>query len=100
MREIAEAVAAHFGHAWRVRPATEASGLGRTPWDTESPIVLGTSAAERIGCTPAGTYAETVREEPDWPARAAEAGPEPVADAAFTARYLDYRAEDAALAAA
>ncbi|GAA1109820.1 NAD-dependent epimerase/dehydratase family protein [Nocardiopsis composta] len=98
--EIAQTVAAHFGHAWRIHPAEEDSGLGRTPWDTDAPIVLDTSAAGRLGYEPVGRYAETVREELDWLARTAQSAPETIADAAFTARYLDYRAEDAALAAA
>lgn len=67
-RMIASIVADHLGHSWREILLDDGApdGLGRHPWDRVPPIVLDTTAAARLGYTPAGDYATTVRDEIEW----------------------------------
>jgi nucleoside-diphosphate-sugar epimerase len=103
--EIARIVAGQLGHRWKevLLDDTAPRGLGETPWDLRHPIVLDTSAAQRLGYTPAGDYASTVAAEVEWLVAAAQerAGADtvPADDDTFFARLLDYAAEDAYLAA-
>ncbi|MHB1940767.1 MAG: NAD-dependent epimerase/dehydratase family protein, partial [Candidatus Dormibacteria bacterium] len=66
--EISRVVAAHLGHRWEevLLPDDHPPGLGDHPWNRQFPIVLDTSAAERLGYRPVGDYAATVAEELDW----------------------------------
>lgn len=92
-RDIAHAVAAHFGHDWReVFLADDApAGLGAHPWDARPGIVLDTSAATALGYVPVGSYAQTIGPALDWMA----AQPRSLfdADPSFEG-YFDYAAED------
>ncbi len=126
VREIAATVAAHLDHEWRIVPVSDGAPdpVGRTPWDRDPPVVLDTSAADALGYTPVGDYADTVTAELDWlvgahvgaqhavqrdrdgdtqgeTARATAAGgrwPLPADDDPFFGALLDYAAEDRALA--
>jgi nucleoside-diphosphate-sugar epimerase len=104
--EIARTIAAYLGHTWQevLLDGTATSGqLGRTPWDAVPPLVLDTSAALALGYQPVGTYATTVRESIDWLVAASRepssAWALPADDDPYFAALLDYRAEDAYLAA-
>jgi hypothetical protein len=65
-----------MAHKWTEVPLDETApaDLGDHPWNTVPPFVLDTSAAERLGFVPAGSYAETVTADIDWLVRAARAG--------------------------
>ena len=102
--QIAQAVAAALGHAWRVIdvPVADASAVGRTPWDRDPPVRLDTQAARALGYQPAGDYATTIPEELDWLVATAR---QPDGSAwlpgpgdPFFAPLLDYASEDAWLA--
>jgi nucleoside-diphosphate-sugar epimerase len=97
---ISRIIAAHLGHAWTEIPLddTAPAGLGDHPWNTLPPFVLDTTAAQRLGFVPAGSYAETVKAEVDWLVAAARSGDPagvlPAADDPYLRRFLDYRSED------
>lgn len=98
---ISRAVAEHLGHRWdEVLLGPDAPpALGDHPWNTWPPFVLDTSESERLGYTPVGTYADTVRPVIDRLLEAARSAPpdgrpEAVADPYFDGRF-DYAAEDA-----
>ncbi|HEY2794296.1 MAG TPA: NAD-dependent epimerase/dehydratase family protein [Micromonosporaceae bacterium] len=97
---ISRCVAAHLGHVWEEVFVDDS--LGEHPWNTLPPFRLDTSAAERLGFVPVGTYAETVAAELDWLVAAARAGdPDgilPPADDAYFQQFFDYAREDAWLA--
>jgi nucleoside-diphosphate-sugar epimerase len=104
-RRIAGVVAAHLGHAWEevLLGAEAPAGLGAHPWDRLPPIVLDTSAANRLGYTPVGDYQATVTDELDWLVREAgrvDVGP---LHTSLADRYgtspSDYEREDAYLRA-
>lgn len=61
--------------------------------------MLVTSAAERLGFVPAGSYAETVRAEVDWLVQAARsgdpAGALPSPEGLHFRSFFDYAREDA-----
>lgn len=103
--EIARIVAGQLGHVWEevLLDDTAPEGLGETPWDLPHPIVLDTSAAQRLGYTPAGDYASTVAAEVEWLVSVAQgrasADTLPADDDPFFAPLLEYAAEDAYLAA-
>lgn len=103
--EIARTIARQLGHAWREVPLDESApeGLGRTPWDAAHPVVLDTSAALRLGYKPAGDYAATVADTIDWLYDLHRAGDPhgelPTSQDPYFARFFDYAAEDAYLAA-
>jgi len=102
---IARIVAAHLAHEWTevLLDADAPAGLGAHPWDTVPPYILDTSAAQRLGFVPVGSYAETVTAEIDWLVRAARSGDRaslPRADDEFFLPYFDYEREDAWLAGA
>ena len=98
---ISRIIAAHLAHAWTeiLLDETAPADLGDHPWNTLPPFVLDTSAARRLGFVPAGGYAETVKAEVDWLARAARSGdpagvlPSPT-DPNFRPLF-DYAREDA-----
>jgi nucleoside-diphosphate-sugar epimerase len=98
---ISRLIAAHLEHAWNevLLGATAPEGLGDHPWNTLPPFVLDTSAAERLGFVPAGSYAETVRAEIDWLVTAARsgdlAGVLPSPDGPYFRSFFDYAREDA-----
>ncbi len=98
---ISRVVAAHLGHRWDevLLDATAPGDLGDHPWNTLPPFVLDTSAAERLGFVPAGSYAETVRAEVDWLAEAARPGGPaaalPPPDDPYFRSFFDYAREDA-----
>jgi nucleoside-diphosphate-sugar epimerase len=73
---ISRLIAAHLGHAWDevLLDATAPENLGDHPWNTLPPFVLDTSAAQRLGFVPVGSYAETVKAEVDWLVKAAWSG--------------------------
>jgi nucleoside-diphosphate-sugar epimerase len=87
---ISRHVAAHLGHEWDevLLEDTAPDGLGDHPWNTLPPFILDTSAAERLGFVPVGTYAETVTAEIDW----LVAGSEP--DDSYFQPFFDYVRED------
>ena len=98
---IARIIAGHLAHTWTEVLLDEAApaGLGDHPWNTLPPFLLDTSAAQRLGFTPVGGYAETVRAEVDWLVQAARSGDPagvlPTPDDAFFRRFFDYAGEDA-----
>jgi hypothetical protein len=97
--EIARTAAGHFRHSW-VEVLTEedsTSDVGRTPWDTASPIVLDMSAAAKLGYLPVGTYAQTVAETLDWLAGAFHGDGGGAQDLPFFEGRFDYAAEDECL---
>ncbi len=103
--EISRVVARHLGHTWRevLLDDSAPDGLGAHPWDTLPPFVLDTTAAQRLGLTPVGDYADTVAAELDWLVAAARNGdPDGVLpapdDEDFTA-FFDYAREDSWLRA-
>jgi nucleoside-diphosphate-sugar epimerase len=98
---ISRLIAAHLAHAWNevLLDATAPDDLGDHPWNTLPPFVLDTSAAERLGFAPAGSYAETVKAEIDWLVKAARSGDPagvlpPPGDPYFQPLF-DYAREDA-----
>jgi nucleoside-diphosphate-sugar epimerase len=98
---ISRIIAAHLGHQWAEVSLDDSApeDLGHHPWNTVPPFILDTSAAERLGYVPAGSYAETVREEVDWLVQAARAGDPagvlPAADDSYFQPFFDYAREDA-----
>lgn len=97
VRDIARAIATHFGHSWHelLLEGADDPALGRTPWDTVHPIVLDTSAARELGYSPVGDYASTVVEMIEWLVAAARAGETlPGCDDPHLGAYLDYARED------
>ncbi len=101
---ISRIVAGHVGHEWTevLLDETAPDGLGDHPWNTLPPFTLDTSAAQRLGFVPVGSYAETVRAELDWLLRAARtgdpAGALPSADDPYFRPFFHYAREDAWLA--
>jgi len=98
---ISRVIAAHLAHAWNevLLDATAPEDLGDHPWNTLPPFILDTSAAERLGFVPAGSYAETVKAEIDWLVKAARsgdpAGALPPPDDPYFHSFFDYGREDA-----
>jgi nucleoside-diphosphate-sugar epimerase len=98
---ISRLIAAHLAHAWDevLLDATAPGNLGDHPWNTLPPFVLDTSAAERLGFVPAGSYAETVRAEVDWLVKAARSGDHagalPSSGDPYFQPFFDYAREDA-----
>lgn len=94
--EIARTAARHFQHSWREVPVEEdpMSDVGRTPWDSTSPMVLDMSAAAKLGYVPVGTYAQTVSETLDWLAGAFQRDGAGAQNLPFFEGRFDYAAED------
>jgi nucleoside-diphosphate-sugar epimerase len=97
---ISRIIAAHLGHEWAEVPLDEATpgDLGDHPWNTLPPFVLDTSAAERLGYVPAGSYADTVTAEVDWLVQAARSGDPagvlPAPDDPYFRPFFGYARED------
>ncbi len=83
---------------------TVPGALGDHPWNTLPPFVLDTSAAERLGFVPVGSYAETAWAEVDWLVTTARSGDPagvlPLPDDRYFRPFFDYAGEDAWLASA
>jgi nucleoside-diphosphate-sugar epimerase len=98
---IARTIASHLSHSWReiLLNETAPGRLGDHPWNTLPPFVLDTSAAERLGFVPVGSYADTVRAEVDWLVTAARSGDSsgvlPPTGDPFFLPFFDYAREDA-----
>ncbi len=98
---ISRAIAAHLAHTWTevLLDATAPADLGDHPWNTLPPFVLDTSAAQRLGFVPVGSYAETVTAELDWLVSAARSGdPEgvlPSSEDPYFRSFFPYSREDA-----
>jgi nucleoside-diphosphate-sugar epimerase len=98
---ISRIIAAHLAHAWTEVPLDETApdDLGDHPWNTLPPFLLDTSAAQRLGFIPVGSYAETVKEEVDWLVQAARSGDPagvlPSLDDPYFRSFFDYAREDA-----
>jgi nucleoside-diphosphate-sugar epimerase len=98
---ISRLIAAHLGHTWKevLLDETAPGDLDDHPWNTLPPFVLNTSAAERLGFVPVGSYAETVEAEVDWLAGAARSGDPvgvlPSPDDPYFQHFFDYAREDA-----
>jgi nucleoside-diphosphate-sugar epimerase len=98
---ISRLIAAHLGHTWEevLLDETAPGDLGDHPWNTLPPFVLDTSAAERLGFVPVGSYAETVKAEVDWLAGAARSGDPagvlPSPDDPYFLHFFGYAREDA-----
>ncbi len=95
-RTIASIVADQLGHSWReILLGDDApDGLGRHPWDRLPRVELDTTAAARLGYTPVGDYAATVRDEIQWLVEVAAAvHPSSVIDQS-SHDPLDYDLED------
>ncbi|HTA07847.1 MAG TPA: NAD-dependent epimerase/dehydratase family protein [Streptosporangiaceae bacterium] len=98
---ISRIVAAHLGHAWNevLLGTTPPDGLGDHPWNTLPPFVLDTSAAQRLGFVPVGSYADTVWPGLDWLVAAARSGDPtgvlPAPDDPYFGSFFDYEREDA-----
>jgi nucleoside-diphosphate-sugar epimerase len=73
---ISRIIARHLAHSWRevLLDQSAPQSLGDHPWNTMPPFVLDTSAAERLGFVPVGSYADTVGAEVDWLVTAARSG--------------------------
>ncbi|MBR7829962.1 saccharopine dehydrogenase NADP-binding domain-containing protein [Actinospica sp. MGRD01-02] len=105
VREIAKTIARQLGHSWNevLLDDTAEPGLGRTPWDGPHPVILDTTASLKLGYKPVGDYAGTVAEEVDWLFDVHRSGDPrgvlPSPRDAYFARFFDYAAEDAYLAA-
>jgi nucleoside-diphosphate-sugar epimerase len=103
-RTISRVIAAHLAHTWTevLLDETAPEDLGDHPWNTLPPFLLDTSAAERLGFVPVGSYAETVKAEVDWLVQAARsgnpAGALPPPEDPFFQPFFDYAREDAWLA--
>jgi nucleoside-diphosphate-sugar epimerase len=102
--EIARVIARQLDYEWdEVLLDDDADpALGDHPWNATHPIVLDMTAAIELGYKPIGDFATTVAPEIDWLAAAARGEndfPLPAEDDPFFARYFDYAAEDAYLAA-
>jgi nucleoside-diphosphate-sugar epimerase len=101
---ISRIIAARLDCAWTeiLLDETAPAGLGDHPWNTLPPFTLDTSAAQRLGFVPVGSYAETVKAELDWLVRAARsgdpAGTLPSPDDPYFRAFFDYAREDAWLA--
>jgi nucleoside-diphosphate-sugar epimerase len=98
---ISRIIAAHLAHAWTeiLLDETAPDDLGDHPWNTFPPFTLDTSAAQRLGFVPVGSYAETVRAEIDWLVQAARSGDSagvlPPAEDRYFRSFFDYAREDA-----
>ena len=98
---ISRIIAAHLAHEWTEVPLdkTAPQDLGDHPWNTLPPFLLDTSAAERLGFVPAGSYAETVKAAVAWLVQAARAndpaGVLPAPDDPYFRSFFDYDREDA-----
>ena len=98
---ISRIIAVHLAHAWTevLLDETAPADLGGHPWNTLPPFILDTSAAQRLGFIPAGSYAETVKAEVDWLVRAARsgdpAGTLPSPDDPYFRAFFDYARENA-----
>jgi nucleoside-diphosphate-sugar epimerase len=102
--EIARTIARHLDYQWdEILLDDDADpALGDHPWNAAHPIVLDMTAATALGYVPAGDFATTVAPEIDWLVAAARGENDfhlPADDDPFFARYFDYAAEDAYLAA-
>ena len=99
--EIAAHVARHLDYQGRI-VAVDAPGdaplIGRTPWSVPRPFVLDCRAAQRLGYSPATTYADAAGAFCDWLVEDAANGDwqqrYPVL-AAYPWNHFDYEAEDA-----
>ncbi len=100
--EIVRTVTARLGHALReeLLPDTAEEGLGRTPWDAASPVVLDLTAAAALGYRPVGDYASTAGPTVDWlVAEAYGRSTTAVQPTDFFENSFGYAAEDRFLAA-
>ncbi|WP_338040872.1 NAD-dependent epimerase/dehydratase family protein [Nocardiopsis baichengensis] len=95
--EIARTISAHFKHEWDLYFVDETSPLGKTPWDTATPIILDMSAAMRLGYAPVGTYAETIRSTLNWLTSESHALESGFIVTSPLEEFLDYTNEDAFL---
>lgn len=98
---ISRIIAAHLDCAWTEVPLDETApgDLGDHPWNTLPPFALNTSAAQRLGFVPIGSYAETVKAEIDWLVQAARSGDPagvlPSPEDRYFRPFFDYPREDA-----
>ncbi|GAA1648412.1 NAD-dependent epimerase/dehydratase family protein [Actinoplanes couchii] len=93
-RTISRVIAGLAGHTWDEIEADDDDPDGWHPWHRIPPIVLDTSAGERLGYRPAGDYATTVREEISWLLDRAAADPDWYPEGTGP-DWFDYRAENA-----
>jgi nucleoside-diphosphate-sugar epimerase len=99
--QISRLIAAQLAHTWDevLLDAAAPDDLGDHPWNTLPPFILDTSAAERAGFVPVGSYAQTVKSEVDGLVGAARSGdPEgvlPVAHDRYFQAFFSYAREDA-----
>lgn len=106
--EMSRAIARYLGYRWReiLLEPDAMPGLGQTPWDRASPVVLDMTAATDLGYKPVGTYGETVTAELDWLRCIAQPGadgaelPDEFEPDGFFDEFLDYAAEDRYLGSA
>jgi hypothetical protein len=102
-RSVARIIATHLGHTWHevLLDQTAPADLGDHPWKTLPPFVLDTTAAQRLGFVPVGTYAQTVTPLLDRLVAASRAGdPDqilPAPDDPYFRDFFDYDREDARL---
>ncbi|MEU8664019.1 NAD-dependent epimerase/dehydratase family protein [Actinoplanes philippinensis] len=85
-RAISRVIAGLAGHTWEEIAVADDDETGWHPWHRIPPIVLDTTAAERLGYRPVGDFASTVTGEVGWLLRNRPDGP---------ADWFDYPAEDA-----
>lgn len=92
--EIAQAIAADYGHEWRLVPfeGPPREGVGAHPWAIPRPIVMDMSRAAELGYRPVTRYSEAVGEACRSIEAAAAAG---VAFPEYILKLFDYAAEDA-----
>jgi nucleoside-diphosphate-sugar epimerase len=99
--QISRTIARLLGHEWQEVLLDDGAdeSLGRHPWDAPHPVVLDTTAATRLGYTPAGDYAATVTDEVEWLVSLAADGASalPGPDDPYFGPMLDYGREDSYL---
>ncbi|GIE82253.1 reductase [Actinoplanes philippinensis] len=85
-RAISRVIAGLAGHTWDEITVADDDETGWHPWHRIPPIVLDTTAAERLGYRPVGDFASTVTGEVGWLLRNRPDDP---------GGWFDYPAEDA-----
>jgi nucleoside-diphosphate-sugar epimerase len=96
--EIGEAIAASYGHDWRLIPfeGPPKTGVGAHPWAIPRPIVMDMARAAELGYRPLARYQDAVGEACRSIEASAEAG---LAFPDYILKMFDYAAEDAFLQA-
>jgi nucleoside-diphosphate-sugar epimerase len=100
--DVVTAIAAACGQSVEVAGLSPDADddLGWSPWSSWPPFLLDTSAAEVLGYTPAGSYAETVHPTAQWLFTIDRAKRAQLDAASYLEGRFDYALDDAGLALA